>query len=233
VLLFASVGSTLDVAHTAAATGAPAGTVVLADAQTAGRGRMGRSWQSEAGRGIWLTIVERPASLEGIPVLSLRIGVLIAPALDPFTASPVQLKWPNDLYVDGRKLGGILIEARWRAERPDWIAIGFGLNARPPADLPAAGLLPSITRHQVLLAIVPALRAAAAAAGPLTQAERDAFAVRDLARGRRCIEPVAGIVSGIDPLGALLVDAPSGRRAVRSGSLVFESLIESSQQEVE
>ena len=173
-----------------------------------------------------------PANLEGIPVLSLRIGLLTAQALDPFTSSSVQLKWPNDLYVEGRKLGGILIEARWRAERLDWVAIGFGLNVQPPADLPAAGLIPATTRYETLLAIVPALRTASAARGPLTAAERDAFAVRDIARGRRCIEPVDGIVAGIDALGALLVNAPSGQRAIRSGSLVLEPLIESSKQEV-
>src|SRR4051794_9700307 len=94
---FESVGSTLDVAHDLAARGAPAGTLIVADAQTAGRGRMGRSWRSEPGAGIWLTLIERPDSAGGLDVLSLRIGILLAPALEPFAPSPVALKWPNDL----------------------------------------------------------------------------------------------------------------------------------------
>jgi BirA family transcriptional regulator, biotin operon repressor / biotin---[acetyl-CoA-carboxylase] ligase len=231
VLVFDSVASTLDVAHAAATVGAPAGTLVLADTQTAGRGRMGRHWQSERGVGIWLTLIERPASLEGIPVLSVRIGLRVAPVLDGFAERAVRLKWPNDLIVGDRKLAGILIEARWRAERLDWIAIGFGLNVRPPADLPAAGLISSATRLKVLHALVPPLRAAAAATGPLTPEERAAFAARDVAHGRRCLEPVPGVVAGIDAFGALLVDSPSGRQAIRRGSLVLEPITQSSQQE--
>ena len=80
----------------------------------------------------------------------------------------------------------------------------------------------------VVSAIAPALRAVAACAGPLTGAELDAFAARDLAVGRRCIEPVAGVVAGIDASGALLVDvgSPRGRAvsAVRAGSLILEEM---------
>ena len=77
------VGSTLDVAHTLAADGAAAGTVVIADAQTAGRGQRGRAWQSERGAGLWLTLIERPSDASALDVLSLRVGLALAPALDP------------------------------------------------------------------------------------------------------------------------------------------------------
>ena len=224
VLVFARVGSTLDVAHAAAAEGAPSGLLVLADEQTAGRGRMGRVWESARGRGIWLTIVERPASIEAISVLSIRIGLAAASVLDPFADSSVQLKWPNDLYVRDRKLAGILIEARWHAERLDWIVVGFGLNVRQPVHSLAAGLGSTVSRIHVLESLVPALRAAAAVAGPLTTAERSAFADRDLAHGRRCVTPTPGVVRGIDAFGALLVDSPEGQRAIHSGSLALEPL---------
>jgi BirA family biotin operon repressor/biotin-[acetyl-CoA-carboxylase] ligase len=226
------VGSTLDSAHDLAAAGAEAGTLIVADAQTAGRGRMGRSWRSERGAGIWLTMIERPRDASALDVLSLRVGLALAPALDAFAASPVRLKWPNDLYVASRKLAGVLIEARWREGQPEWVAIGVGVNLRPPASEPeAVGLREGVSRHEVLERVVPALRAAAAQTGPLSADELSAFASRDLAAGRQCLEPLAGVVRGIDPSGALLVsvfspDSPGSAAAsepvaVRAGSLVL------------
>ena len=221
------VGSTLDVAHELAANGAAAGTLVVANAQTAGRGRMGRSWRSEPGAGIWLTLIERPADASALEVLSLRVGLALAPALDAFADARVQLKWPNDLYLHDRKLAGILIEARWREGHPEWVAIGVGINLRPPAsEARAIGLGVNVSRDAVLAAIAPRLREAAAQRGPLTAAEVDAFAARDVAAGRRCVEPVDGSVIGIDASGALLVSvgSPEDRAvtAVRAGSLVLE-----------
>ena len=230
ILRFDEVSSTLDVAHELAAGGADAGTVIVADAQTAGRGRMGRSWRSERGAGIWLTLIERPPDASALDVLSLRTGLALAPALDAFASARVALKWPNDLYVSGRKLAGILIEARWRESRPDWVAIGVGINLRPPASEPnAIGLRGGVSADDVLASILEPMRQAAARSGPLSDDERAAFAARDLARGRRCVEPVAGLVRGIDASGALLVDIISPATpahvtttAVRVGSLVLE-----------
>lgn len=221
------VTSTLDVAHDLAAKGADAGTLIVADTQTAGRGRMGRSWRSEKGAGAWLTLIERPRDASALDVLSLRVGLALAPALDEFSVAPIQLKWPNDLYVNNRKLAGILIEARWREGVPEWVAIGIGINLRPPAsEARAIGLREGTSREDVLMAIVPGLRHAASLTGPLTDAERDAFAARDWAKGRRCREPVVGTVQGIDASGALLVALASGAphdvTAVRAGSLILE-----------
>ncbi|HEU4988417.1 MAG TPA: biotin--[acetyl-CoA-carboxylase] ligase [Gemmatimonadaceae bacterium] len=222
-VLFMQVGSTLDVAHERAAAGAPAGTLVLADEQTAGRGRQGRNWVSESGSGIWMTLVERPADPAAVAVLSLRVGLHAAAALDAFSPGPVGLKWPNDLYVQGRKLAGILIEARWREAALDWIAIGFAINVQAPRGIDGVAALRAGTRRMdVLERLVPALRAAAAATGPLSADELGAFARRDVARGRRCREPVPGAVAGIDASGALLVSTGRGVEAVRAGSLVLE-----------
>ncbi|HET7373563.1 MAG TPA: hypothetical protein VFJ20_09255, partial [Gemmatimonadaceae bacterium] len=79
VALFDSVTSTLDVAHALAARGAPDGTLVLADAQSAGRGRFGRTWTSERGAGVWLTLIERPRDATALEVLSVRVGTALAP----------------------------------------------------------------------------------------------------------------------------------------------------------
>lgn len=221
VLIFDEVASTLDVAHTLAERGEPAGALILADAQTAGRGRMGRNWQSDRGAGIWLTLLERPASAESLGVLALRLALAIAPALEPFAGAPTRLKWPNDVYVGDRKLAGVLVEARWRGPRLDWVAIGVGINARPPAAFEAAGLTPGTQRVEVLGAVVPALRAAARAKGPLTNDELARYARRDLALGRACTEPTNGLVVGIRSDGALLVDTPAGQLACHAGSLAL------------
>ena len=224
VELFPSIGSTLDVAHERAAAGAPAGTLILADAQTAGRGRQGRAWTSEPGAGIWLTLIERPPDRSSLDVLSLRVGIGIAESLEPLVGAPLRLKWPNDVYLGQGKLAGVLVEARWRGSDPDWVAIGVGLNIRTPADQPqAAGLeATGVSRNQVLYAILPALRNAARGTGPLTEDESEAFAERDLARGRRITAPVEGLVEGINATGALVVLTEQGTTTIQAGSLVLK-----------
>lgn len=223
-ILFGDVSSTMDVAHDAAAAGAPAGTLVLAERQRSGRGRGGRLWRSEPESGVWLTLIERP--LEGVPIelLSIRAGLALAPALDRFASAPIGLKWPNDLHVRGRKLGGILIEARWRDARAEWVALGVGINLTPPADLDeACGLREGAAALEVLAAVVPALRHVVACRGDLSPAELDAFSRRDVAVGKRCLEPAAGTVRGINERGELLVESGGVTSAHRSGSLVMET----------
>jgi len=223
VVALAETTSTLDVAHALGAEGAVPGTLILADAQTAGRGRMGRSWTSERGAGIWLTLVERPTDAAAIEVLSLRIGLALAGAIDAFVERPVSLKWPNDVYVAERKLAGILVEARWRESALEWVAIGIGINVRPPlSEARAAGVNAGASRLSILDAIIPGVRSAAAERGSLSHRELDAFARRDLARGRECVQPARGVVQGIDARGALLVDLGAETISVRSGSLVLK-----------
>lgn len=220
--LHESVTSTMDVAHAAAERGAPAGTLILADSQEAGRGRGGKRWASVPGRGVWLTLIERPESARGLDVLSLRLGLHAAEALDGLAQERVRLKWPNDLYIGDRKLAGILVEARWRDQRAEWVAIGIGMNVVPPGGVDAAtGLAPGTTRLAVLERTLPVLRSAAAAVGPLTDGELARYAARDLAVGRRVVQPAAGVVAGLSAAGELLVDTGAGRVACCTGSLVF------------
>lgn len=221
VAVFGEVGSTMDVANELANQGAPAGMLVLADTQTAGRGRAGRRWDSRPGEGIWLTLLERVNDPTALDVLSLRIGLRVARALDRFAPGPIGLKWPNDLYLPAGKLGGILVESRWRGTRPEWTAIGVGINVKAVGYPGGAALGAAISRLAVLGDLVPALRAAAAARGHLTDGELAEFSTRDLARGRRCREPVTGRVRGIAVDGALLVETASGIESVREGSLVL------------
>ncbi len=215
----------MDAAHAMAEDGAPSGTLVLADAQTAGRGRGGKSWASAPGRGLWCTLLERPLDTDAVEALSLRVGLRLARALDRFAPSPVQLKWPNDLMLGAGKLGGILVEARWREGRVEWVAVGIGINLAVP-DAPtvprAAALRPGTRREELLAEVVPAVRAAAAARGPLTPAELADYAARDWARGRAVRSPARGTVAGISPAGALLIETPGGTIACASGSLLLE-----------
>ncbi len=223
VHLHETIGSTMDEAHRVAAAGAPAATLIVSAEQTAGRGRGGKRWLSTPGLGLWLTIIERPDTVSGLDVLSLRLGLQAVPVLEPFADGRVTLKWPNDLYIDHRKLAGILVEARWRDQRPDWVAIGVGVNIVPPADMPnAIGLRDGTTRAELLAALVPALRRAAASRGALTHGELSEYADRDYARGRRLREPAPGIARGITDDGALIIQGAQGLSQFRGGSLVFE-----------
>ena len=221
------VTSTMDEAHRLAERGAGAGTCVVADEQTAGRGRGGRSWSSADQGGVWLTVLERPVDSAAIDVLSLRLGLAIARVLEPFeeAGEPIRLKWPNDVYRGNGKIAGVLVEARWRQQTIEWVAIGVGINLRQPDDIDDAAKLPgSVTRNTLLRALVPALRGAARATGALSADEMTAWADRDLARGRRAIEPAVGIVAGITETGAIVItDEASGEsRELRSGSLRLE-----------
>lgn len=234
VELLAETDSTQDVVHGLAEQLAPAGTVVVADAQRAGRGRFGRTWRSEPGQGVWCTVLERP-NPGGLAVLSLRVGLHCAEALDGFASSNVGVKWPNDLTLSSdfiptlseakrrdlrlKKLGGVLVEARWSGAMLAWVAIGVGINVRQPNVSGAAGLRADTDRADVLVAIVRAVRAAAASLGELTRVELDRYAARDVLAGCAIVSPVAGTVAGITANGALVVNTTSGVEHVRAGTI--------------
>lgn len=216
-----SVASTMDEAHRLAEAGAPSGAVVIADRQVAGRGRFGRRWTSEPGAGLWMTTLHRGVPAEALDVLSIRIGLALGAQLDAFAGSSVQIKWPNDLVVAAGKLGGILVEARWRDTTPEWVAIGVGVNlVRPLSEPAAAGLRAGTRRVDLLAAIFPAMLEACRATGDLTPAELRDFASRDAARDADVVSPARGVARGVSPKGALIVDTEAGRELFRRGSLV-------------
>lgn len=220
---FDSVSSTMDIGHDLAAQNKPAGTVIVAESQSSGRGRSGKSWTSSMGTGVWLTLLERPANAQVLDVLSLRVGLYLARVLDGYAERSVQLKWPNDLYIGGRKLGGILIETRWREDRIDYVLIGVGINLVPSEDQPlSVGLKRGVRASQLLVDIIPQLRLAAQIAGPFSDEELMEFSSRDFAVGRSCSSPMRGVVEGINQDGELLVRSGSETVAVRSGSLLLD-----------
>jgi BirA family biotin operon repressor/biotin-[acetyl-CoA-carboxylase] ligase len=218
------IGSTMDRLHELAEQGAPAGTAVLAEAQTGGRGSRGRAWDSAPG-GLWLSVLYRPPSSGGVELLSLRLGLLVAAALEAGAQGlPVMLKWPNDLMVHDRKLGGILCEARWQGEILAWVTAGLGLNVTNsiPDDLhlTATALrehLSDTSVEQVLPGILDALRGPVPHAERLTAEESRELQRRDWLRGRPLRAPLAGRAEGIADDGALLVRTHERLAAVRAG----------------
>lgn len=219
------VGSTLDLIHDFGAGGIASGAVVLADEQTSGRGRHGRYWYSPRGAGIWLGYLLRVVAPLETGVLSLRVGLAVVRALRALDIV-VQLKWPNDIFLGERKLGGILCEAR--TGEGGWIAIGLGMNvygSLPDELRVSATSLEEhhgpVSRLAVLEHLLPAL-GRLSLEPLLTDAERAAFANADTLRGRRLERPVRGIVSGIDEDGALLVETETGVERVLGGTVEVE-----------
>src|SRR5271155_1986582 len=130
------VSSTQDIAAQLAAAGAEHGTVVIAETQSAGRGRMGRGWHSPPGVNLYTTILLRPRlAMAEVPRLSLGAGVAAAEALEEGAPGIVALKWPNDVWLNGRKAGGIIAEAGTDvAQRLDSVLLGIGLNLNLAKD---------------------------------------------------------------------------------------------------
>jgi BirA family transcriptional regulator, biotin operon repressor / biotin---[acetyl-CoA-carboxylase] ligase len=127
--VYRRVASTNDIARGLAEAGAPVGTCVIAEEQVAGRGRENRAWASPPGLGIWMSVVLRPEVRSDPGVIPLLVGVAVASALDRF-CRPYEpmVKWPNDILLAERKLGGILCEAVWSGTRAGQVVAGIGLN---------------------------------------------------------------------------------------------------------
>lgn len=241
VIRYVRVSSTQDVARGLAAAGAPEGTVVVAEAQTAGRGRFGRRWHSPPGGGLWMSVILYPERRRGcapvdLPSLSLSCSVAAARALETVAEGflRVGLKWPNDLVVGSRKLGGILLEGDTGSAA---VIAGIGVNLALPAPLPpeAAGAVDLATAAGRPFAADDVLQA--------LLAELDTCYETWLARGfgpfreewlARCegmggsvtvvsgSEEVRGLLEGIDEAGCLVVALADGtRRAFQAGEVTW------------
>ena len=135
ILTFRSVTSTNDVAFALGRSGAINGTVVVADEQKRGRGRLGRSWHSPAGCGLWFSILLRPdLSLPDSSTISLASALAVAETLVEEFGIRAEIKWPNDVVVNGRKICGILTEAECVGERVEFVVVGIGINVLNTKD---------------------------------------------------------------------------------------------------
>ena len=130
---FETLPTTQDVARRLAEAGAVHGTLVIAEEQSAGRGRLGRGYWCPRG-GIWGTVILRPALIPAeVQLISLAAGVAIAEGIEAATGIRTTLKWPNDLQVEGRKLAGVLTEVEAEESLVHFVLVGFGINANIPA----------------------------------------------------------------------------------------------------
>jgi BirA family biotin operon repressor/biotin-[acetyl-CoA-carboxylase] ligase len=129
------VVSTQPIAHEAAAKGAPEGTIVLAELQTGGKGRLGRQWVSPKSSGIWMSMIIRPViPLPKTPQMTLLTAVCMARSIQQETGLPVKIKWPNDLFIGDKKVCGILTELNAEADRVHYLVIGIGVNVNSVVD---------------------------------------------------------------------------------------------------
>jgi len=134
----AELDSTNRLAADLARAGAPEGVVVVADHQTAGRGRLGRTWEAPPGSSLLMTVVLRPALDAGrLHLATMAVALAVADACADVAGFAPELEWPNDLVVHDRKLAGILAEAGFEGNAPRWVVVGIGLNVNWPAELPA------------------------------------------------------------------------------------------------
>ena len=132
ILWYSEVGSTNDTAGAFAEQAAEQGLVVLADRQTAGRGRLGRSWASPSGAGIYVSVILRP-SVAAARLVTIAAGVAVTDGIASATGLSTHVKWPNDVHASGRKLAGILAEGA-----AGHVVLGIGINVQPaayPADV--------------------------------------------------------------------------------------------------
>jgi BirA family biotin operon repressor/biotin-[acetyl-CoA-carboxylase] ligase len=229
---FNETGSTNDVAAALAERGAPEGTAVIAMAQSAGRGRMGRTWFSPPGAGVYVSVVCRQPGVA--PLLTLAGGVAVAEGIRRATGLPCEIKWPNDIGPTGdlrRKLAGILAEATTGVGGVSHVILGFGINLQPAAYPPEIASRATAIEAELGRPADGALVVAETLASLATQVRRivagDAASV--LARWQE-LSPSAsgrtiasdgwkGTTAGIDADGALLVRVGMQLQRIVSGEI--------------
>ncbi len=228
---FFRIDSTNNVAMRLGEEGEPHGAVIIAEEQTAGRGRVGRSWHSEKSSGIYMTVLLRPpiAPVDA-PVITLLAGLAARDAVAEQTGIEADLRWPNDLLLNGKKLGGILTEMHAEPDHVHFVIVGIGVNvnhARMPEELGkiATSLRMETGRtHSRLELLIRLLRSLdryynqflAQGAGPILErfAEISSYARGKRVRISTATETYVGTTAGLDANGLLRVQREDGRMQV-------------------
>ncbi|MDC0663253.1 biotin--[acetyl-CoA-carboxylase] ligase [Marinobacter sp. SS21] len=209
--------------------------ICIADSQSAGRGRRGRAWQSPAGQNLYLSLgLEFGGGFSALDGLSLVFGVALAEALEHLGLADVQLKWPNDVFLDGRKLAGILVELQGELEEGRiQVVAGIGLNVHmaeaPEVDQAWTSLAKeaperSWSRNEVAAAVIASVLAACEEFSSRGfSAFRERWQRRDLFFGRSLSSSqgqLAGLGRGLDADGSYLIELADGAvTAVRAGEI--------------
>jgi BirA family biotin operon repressor/biotin-[acetyl-CoA-carboxylase] ligase len=231
-----TVGSTNTAAAEWARDGAPEGSVVVTEYQSAGRGRHGRAWTARKGQNLMFSVVLRPAlAADRLGLVTVAAGVAVAEAIDAFVSPRrAALKWPNDVLLEGRKTCGMLLESSLSGAEAEAVVLGVGLNVNQTAfpdaladtatslRLTAGRAVPRAPLFARLLRRLEARYDAVQAEG--VGAVRTAFHERLTSLGERVTvrvadaeAPVSGVVRGITEAGALRLDTPDGPRVVHAG----------------
>jgi BirA family biotin operon repressor/biotin-[acetyl-CoA-carboxylase] ligase len=230
------VGSTNDLAGQAAERGDPEGTTFVAGAQTAGRGRLGRTWFSPPGAGLYISTIVRRRAVA--PWITLAGGVAVAAGIRAATGLPVQIKWPNDIVAVGaagfrarRKLAGILAEAASGSDGVQHIVIGMGINLRPASFPPELADRASSIETELGRGVDAGLVLASVLAGlNRTLASIEADGPAALLQEWMSWSPSAsgapiewdggaGTSAGLDADGALLARTPAGLARIVAGEV--------------
>ena len=208
-------------------TSLPEGALVVADHQTAGRGRLGRTWEAPPGTALLCSVLLKPPAERIAPELSLVAGVAVADTLERALGLSVQLKWPNDVMLRRNKVAGCLAEARDGA-----VVLGLGVNVNQTREqLPErAGSVRSLTgraydREELLASLLDDLAARYAAwCSDGLDGVYEGLGSRDFLRGRRVsVNGTSGVVTMIDRAGRLEIDTGHGELVtVESGEVVYE-----------
>jgi len=231
-----STGSTNSNAIEAGRAGAPHGAVFFADEQTAGRGRGDHKWQSNAGQGLYVSVLLRPRiSAATLPMVPLAAGLAAAEAVLNASKLQVDLRWPNDLLIGDRKTGGILVESKTEGAGVAFIVIGIGINVHqrdfdPGLSTPATSLDNEagdpISRQALLLALLDSLQRETArledpAAAAVVPARLARFSTWLWDREVEVHGPQAcsGVTQGLDEVGFLRVRTAAGMVTVQTGGI--------------
>lgn len=218
---------------------APHGALVTADSQTAGRGRRGRSWSSPAGKGLYLSLILRPGpKLDNVARLNFAACLAGARVVHELTGMECYTKWPNDILLGGRKVGGVLSEADVQDGKLNFVVIGLGLNVNhetddlPPRALyPASSLLLETKRHWPVPAVTEAwLHDFEVFYNRLLRGEwnllRAEFWRRCAQRGQTVTvqgegKTLSGKASALDFDGALLIENETGQHRALAGDILI------------
>lgn len=230
ILFFSEIDSTNSKAREEALRGAKEGTIIIADAQTRGRGRLGRPWESPPGMNLYASMILRPAiPLADAAAMPLLTGIAVAKGLGRSTGAAAGIKWPNDILVGGKKIAGILAEAEAAGERVRFIIMGVGVNVNVGADEMPSSLKETATSLRIVTGReLSRARVAAAVFEEMEEVyalfEEKGFAGRlrnewnrlSVVNGKWATlstlkESWAGKVLGIDEDGALLFQDEQGR----------------------